>query len=324
MSDSIQLTVLLPAYNVERYIAEAIDSVLAQTFKDFEFLIINDGSKDRTLEIIKSYTDPRIRIIDQANMGLIDTLNKGMAIAAGDIIARIDADDVAFPQRLEHQLNFLNEHPDYVLVGAEVNIIDKDGAFLMKFPPPVGYTHEEISRRIEERCPFNHPSVMFRKEAALKAGGYPKNALLFEDHLLWTKMLRIGKVCNLREVLMKYRFNPESVTVDEKWLGKEFRAIRQRSIENGFVTEEDAVRLKEIVTSSGSHKFKQGSYYAMIGKKYLWDNPNSRLARANFREAIHYYPGNLTTYFLYMFSFFPQNLRVSFYNFVKSIAKKRL
>lgn len=324
MSESSTLTVLLPAYNTEQYIHEAIDSILNQTFTDFEFLIINDGSKDKTLDIIKSYSDPRIKVIDQPNLGLIDSLNKGIALAKGNIIARMDADDIALPDRIEHQLKFLQENPDYVLVGSESDVIDKDGNYLMKLIPRIGYTHEDISERIDEKCPFIHPTVMFRKDAALKAGGYPQNAILFEDHLLWKKMLSTGKVCNLHEVLLKVRFNPESVTTDEKWLGKEFRFMRRRSIENGFVSDADAVALKEIVSSKGFNKYKQASYYAMIGKKYLWDNPDSVKARTNFKSAIEYYPQNLTTYFLYLFSFFPQNFRVNFYKFIKTLNGNRI
>lgn len=316
MSADIPVTVLLPAYNADAYLREAIDSVLAQTYTNFELLIINDGSKDETKDIIESYKDPRIRAVHQENKGLITTLNEGIQNAKGDIIARMDADDVCLPDRLQLQMDFLNEHPDYVMVGSEAEIMDKDGNYLMPLIP-IGHTHEEIVSKIDEKVPFIHPCVTFRKDAIIAAGLYPKNALDFEDHLLWKKLLKIGKVCNLRENLLKVRFNPESATIDERWRGKDFLAIRKRSVVNGFVSPEDAATLKEIMKTQNLSHYKQASYYAMVAKKYLWDNPNSLLARQNLSKAIHHYPGNTTNYFLYIFSFLPAPLRKSVYKLLK-------
>jgi glycosyltransferase involved in cell wall biosynthesis len=310
------ITVLMPAYNAAPYIGMAIESILAQTFTDFEFLIINDGSKDDTLSIIQSYNDPRIKLINQQNKGLIDTLNDSIKLAEGKYIARMDADDICLPHRLQVEYDFLEANPDYVLVGSDADIIDKDGNFLLKLTP-VAYEHEEIAARVDEKCPFNHPSVMFKKQAVIDAGYYPKNALSFEDHLLWKEMLMIGKVKNLNEVLVHYRFNPESVTIDEKWRGKEFVEIRKRSIHNGTVTEEDGQRLKEIISGQNLAEYKQASYYALVGKKYLWNNPNGKLARQHFAEAIKHYPGNKESYILYMFSYLPAVIRRGLYKLLK-------
>lgn len=310
------ITVLMPAYNASPYIGKAIESILSQTFADFEFLIVNDGSKDNTLEIIQSYNDPRIKLINQQNKGLIDTLNESIKIAEGKYIARMDADDICLPHRLQTEYDFLEQNPDYVLVGSDVDIIDKDGNFLLKLIP-VGYEHEEIAAKVDEKCPFNHPSVMFRKQAVIDAGYYPKNALSFEDHLLWKEMLMVGKVKNLNQTLVQYRFNPESVTIDEKWRGKEFVEIRKRSIHNGMVTEEDGKRLKEIISGQNLAEYKQASYYALVGKKYLWNNPNGKLAREHFREAIRHYPGNKESYLLYLFSYLPTSLRRGLYTILK-------
>ncbi len=315
-SHNIPLTVLMPAYNTGLYIREAIQSILDQTFIDFEFIIINDGSKDNTLDVIRTFSDPRIKIIDQQNKGLIDTLNEGIKIAKGDIIARMDADDICYPERLEIEYNFLVENSDYVLVGSEADVIDKDGNYLMHLSP-VGHTHEEIEERIDIKCPFIHPSVMFRKSAVIAAGLYPKNALTFEDHLLWKKLLKYGRICNLPETLLKARFNPESVTIDEKWRGGEFVELRRKALSNGIVAEDDAKRLKEIIQSQNFATYKQASYYAMVGKKYLWNNPNGKLARKHFAEAIRHYPKNPESYILYMFSFLPAAWRVGLYKSFK-------
>lgn len=316
MSLQHNLTVLLPAYNAGLYLREAIDSILQQTYTDFELLIINDGSKDDTRAIIETYTDPRIKIIHQENKGLITTLNEGIMMAKGAIIARMDADDVCLPHRLQLQMDFLNKNPDYVMVGSEAEIMDKDGNYLMPLIP-IGHTYEEIVAKVNEKVPFIHPCVTFRKEAVIEAGLYPKNALDFEDHLLWKKLLSVGKVCNLRDVLLKVRFNPESVTIDERWRGKDFIDIRRRSVMNGFVSDDDAVVLKNLMASQNLKAYRQASYYAMVAKKYLWNNPNSALARQNLKQAISIYPGNMTSYCLYLFSYLPAGLRKTVYQLLK-------
>lgn len=313
---SPRLTVIMPAYNTALYIREAIDSILQQTFTDFEFIIINDGSKDNTLEVIKQYNDPRIRLIDQANKGLIDTLNEAILLAQSDIIARMDADDICYPERLQIEFDFLTQNPDYVLVGSQADIIDKDGNYLMPLIP-IGHTHEEIKDRIDMKCPFIHPCVMFRKQAVIDAGLYPKNALTFEDHLLWKKLLNFGKVCNLPQILLKARFNPESVTIDEKWRGELFIRLRRDALSRGYVTDEDATQLKQLISSQNLSSYKNASYYAMVGKKYLWNNPDGGKAREHFAQAIKHYPRHIEPYMLYIFSFVPASLRVGIYNTLK-------
>ena len=123
----------MPVYNGEKYLQEAIESILNQTFKDFEFIIINDGSTDKTLEIIKSFTDPRIKLITQENRGIIYSLNKGITESRGKYIARMDADDISLPERLEKEYRFLEQNPNYGIVGT---------TFLIKLPalsePPHG------------------------------------------------------------------------------------------------------------------------------------------------------------------------------------------
>ncbi len=308
-----QVTVLMPAYNAGSYIKEAIDSVLQQTFTDFELLIINDGSEDDSLTIICSYSDSRIRLISRENKGLIKSLNEGLEASQGMYIARMDADDICLSQRLEEQMYFLNNHPDYVLVGSEAEVIDKDGNYLFNLEP-IGYTHEEIQNRINEKCPFIHPCVTFRKEAVLMVGGYPANAITFEDHLLWKELLSRGKVCNLKEILLKVRFNPESVTIDEKWRGRRFIELRRRSIENSCVSDDDAKELKEIISKQNFSAYKQASYHAMVGKKYLWNQHQPQKARVHFRKAISIVPTKYEPYLLYFLSFFPEKLVRAIYN----------
>ncbi len=316
MSSTPAVTVLMPAYNAGRYIGEAVRSVLGQTFADFEFLIINDGSTDDTAAILASETDPRIRVISRPNTGLITSLNEGLAAARAPLIARMDADDVCLPQRLAVQHAFMNAHPAHVLIGSDVIYTDREGRDILRINAG-GYSDADLRARFYDRCPFFHPSVMFRREAVRVAGGYPAGALLFEDWLLWKSVMELGTAEVLPEVLVRMRLNPESVTIDEKWRGPEFTAIRSRALERGAVTPEEAARLEEIVRSQDFKAFKEASYYVLVGKKYLWDNPQPARARAAFAEAIRRYPGQLSSYLLWAAALLPKGWMRAAYNRLK-------
>lgn len=310
------ITVLMPAYNAAAYIREAIDSVLVQTFTDFELVIVNDGSTDNTEQIIRSYSDPRIVLFSQENQGVIGALNSGLKIARAEYIARFDADDVCYPQRLAFQYKFMQDNPEYVLIGSASDYIDKDGNFLFTWDPPA-YEHDDLQQAIYTTCPFDHPSIMYKKQTAIDLGGYPAGAIHFEDHLFWTGFFAKGKVCNTKEPLIKHRFNPESVTIDEKWRGPVFKEIKYRSIKNGVVSEEDKALLKSILVKQDFTKYKEAAYYSMIGKKYLWNRHMPAMARQHLRKAISIMPGKVEPYMLYLLSFLPEKWITSFYNRVK-------
>ncbi len=306
----------MPAYNAGLYIEEAVSSILEQTFRDFEFLIINDGSKDNTMELLSQYKDPRIRIINRENRGVIASLNEGISLASSELIARMDADDVCYPQRLQVQYDFLMANPDYLAVGSDAEAIDKEGNYLLHLSP-LGHSYEEIKNTVHLKVPFIHPCVTFRRRAVEKVGGYPVNALHFEDHLLWRKLIETGKVCNLRETLLKVRFNPESVTIDERWIGQPFLDIRKRSIQAGMVSQEDAALLRTKVNFHVRPEFKHASYYAMVAKKYLWNKTDSVKARQHLGESLRQYPYKLSVYLLYLASFVPASLRKLIYGKLK-------
>jgi glycosyltransferase involved in cell wall biosynthesis len=301
------ITVLMPAYNATAYIREAIESVLVQSYADFEFLIINDGSTDDTEAIIRSYSDERIRVYTQENKGVIGALNQGLQLAKGKYIARFDADDICYPNRLLEQHNYMTAHPDCVLLGGASDYIDKDGNFLFEWQPLV-YDTGSIREKILTECPLDHPTVMFEKEVAIKSGGYPEGALHFEDHLFWTQFFKYGNVANLKMPLIKHRFNPDSVTIDEKWRGKIFNEIKYRSIRNGFITPADKEHLKNIVKHQDVKKYKDAAYYSMIAKKYLWNQHDSIKARAHLSKAISIIPYKMEPYLLYLLSFLPENI----------------
>ena len=165
------ITVLMSVYNGERYLHEAIESILNQTFTDFEFLIINDGSTDSTRDIITSYTDSRIRLIDnEQNIGLTKSLNKGIDLARGKYIARMDADDISMPERLEVQYNFLEKNIEYSLVSSGAYLIDENNNQIGELYRP--YNYEMILGYIFFFNPIIHPSVLFEKKEIIECGKY--------------------------------------------------------------------------------------------------------------------------------------------------------
>lgn len=301
----VYVTVLMPVYNSEKYISAAIHSVLSQTFSAFELLIVNDGSTDRTREIIGSFQDPRIRVIDKANGGVASALNAGLAQARGQFIARFDADDVCLPQRLEEQVGFLDKHPGYVVVGSDADYMQENGEFLFSFQC-LGHTHEEIRESFYFYCPFIHSSVMYRRDVVLEAGGYSEHAHNFEDYLLWTRLLKAGRLANLPLPLIRVRFNPASVTIDEKWRGVEFRKLKRSVIRRGSITQDEGRQLQQIISHQEVKRYKEGSYHALCGKKFLTDNYQPAKARKAVMKAVRVYPFRLDNYALLAASFLPR------------------
>ncbi len=203
---------MLPVYNGERYLSEAIESVLGQTFSNFEFIIINDGSTDNTGSILDHYQqqDARIKLYTQANQGLIASLNTGCSMARGRYIARMDADDISLPQRFKRQVEFMEEHADIGILGTRVDFIDADGKYQKRWRLPL--RPAVIRWSLLFRCAVAHPSVLMRNEIVKELGYYRTQALHIEDYDLWTRALAITNIANLPEALVKRRSWDENVT----------------------------------------------------------------------------------------------------------------
>ena len=209
-----KISVLMPVYNGGQYLAEAIQSILNQTFTDFEFIIIDDGSTDDSLDIIKKYAglDSRIKLISRQNKGLVYTLNEGVKIAQADFIARMDSDDISLKERFEKQLDFLMTNSEYIAVGCLINLIDSDGDMICPFGEWL--THDDIDRahlRGIGGGAITHPSAMMRKNKILEVGGYSELYEHAEDLDLWLKLAEVGKLANLEERLFVYRQHMESI-----------------------------------------------------------------------------------------------------------------
>ena len=296
----------MPAYNVEQYIGIAIRSVLEQSFTDFELLIINDGSTDGTEAIIRSFDDNRIRLINQGNRGIAAALNMGLLNANATLIARFDADDICMPDRLRVQYDFMLSNPDYIIVGSDADYTDMNGDYVFTCTMPA-HTAAEIEALAVSKCPFIHSAVLFRKEAILQAGGYDEQACAFQDHILWAKCIRLGKTCNLPVSLLQVRLNPGSISIDEKWRTRRFREIKSQSIRRGKLTMQEGEELLGILKKQNNPVVKEGSYYSLLGKKYLWNNHQPQKARDNLRKAIRINPARIDSYFILVLSFFPKD-----------------
>jgi glycosyltransferase involved in cell wall biosynthesis len=209
-----QISVCMPVYNAERYLAEAVESILAQTYRDFEFIVIDDGSTDRSLAILERYAaqDARIRLSSRPNAGLVVRLNEMVNAARGELIARMDADDIAMPERFARQFDFLNAHPEVVVVSCRTLAIDSDGDPIAEFCTI--QNHEEIDRmHLEARHGgvMSHPAAMIRASAIRTVGGYRAEYWPVEDMDLWLRLAEVGRLANLPERLLEYRQHLDSI-----------------------------------------------------------------------------------------------------------------
>ena len=303
---AVKITVLMPVHNTEKYVAEAVSSILRQTFKEFELLVINDGSTDKSMDIMRAFNDHRIRIVDQSKAGIAAALNNGIQLARGTFIARFDADDICYPHRLEEQYNFLTQNPDYILVGSDVDYIDSEGKFLFHYGNK-SRSDDEIRAAIDLRCPLIHSTVCYNASIVRQLGGYNTRAHTFEDYFLWTKLIHHGKVMNLAKPLISVRLNPESLSVDEKLRGKKFLSLRKQILfQSGQITLSQEQKLLKILHGQNSAGFKRYSYHILVAKKYLWDNHRPAEARQHLRKAIAFRPFSSIAYSLILLSLAPK------------------
>lgn len=222
----VKVSVLMPLFNREDLVSQAISSVLSQTFQDFEFIIIDDGSTDKSVNIVESFNDPRIKLIkNEKNLGIIKTLNKGIEQANGTYLARMDSDDLCLPERLEKQVKYMEKNKEVSICGTWINTIDYNGRVdsNVKFPYK---SYKECEVRMYFNCIFAHPSIMFR------VSDFKNNNLLYseefmhvEDFELWNRIVMETnmKIINIPEYLLKYRLTTDGIT----------RTKRSEQISNG-------------------------------------------------------------------------------------------
>lgn len=203
----------MPVYNAERYVAQAVESILAQTYSRFEFLIIDDGSSDRSLSILQRYArqDARIRLISRPNTGYVIALNEMLSLAQGEFIARMDADDVALPNRFQRQVDFMQQHPEVVCVGSWHTLIDHRGRLLTCLELP--QQDSEIQREaLAGHGSICHPCALIRRSVLSTLGGYNPELMPAEDLDLWLRLGEVGQLANIPEPLLHYRLHPHSIS----------------------------------------------------------------------------------------------------------------
>jgi glycosyltransferase involved in cell wall biosynthesis len=213
-----RVSVVLPVWNGERFLAEAVESVLSQTLHRFELLLVDDGSTDATAEMSSDYArrDRRVQVIRLQRSGIAHALNAGIAAARGRYVARMDADDISHPSRLQKQLAHLDANPRCVAVGSAVYVMDERGGHVgtSRYPEE----HAEITQTLMDgrSNAMAHPTVMARRKALVAVGGYRHDSVPSEDLDLWFRLSRIGTLANMREQLLRYRRHANAVSICER------------------------------------------------------------------------------------------------------------
>jgi len=298
-----QVTVLMAVYNGERFLRESVESILNQTFRDFEFLIINDGSTDGTRNILRSYDDPRIRVVDnEQNIGLTRSLNRGLAFARGEYIARQDADDRSHQFRLEKQVVFMEANPEVVLLGTQARFVNEFG-----IPARLLYSHRPVTKlgiqwRLMIDSAFVHSSVMFRRKVIWnELHGYNEFFAARQDAELWSRVTVDHKVQNLPETLVDLRMHSGSITANHgiKSDHSFFEIMRRnlhRYLQSEVVPGDEWIRL-HLATYSGRqlNDDKDGRLlidgFAKILNRFTELNPlasyNSEIQQALADELMH-------------------------------------
>ena len=217
-SQNPKVTVFIPVYNREQYVGEAIESILAQTFSNFEILLVDDGSTDSSVDMIRSFSDPRIRLVcNEKNLGIPKTRNRGVELARGEYMAMLDSDDRAYPHRLEKQIAFLDSHPEYAQVGSWCRMMDAKGNILNKVKRQPTLS-EEIHAQFLFRCAMSNRSIMART-TILQEYGYRNDFPRCQDYELHVRLTKTFKVGNLPECLVYGRIHPQQITGQTTDLG---------------------------------------------------------------------------------------------------------
>jgi glycosyltransferase involved in cell wall biosynthesis len=266
------ISVLLTVYNGSKFLSEAIESILKQSFSNFEFIIINDGSTDNSEEIILSYKDSRIIYKkNPENYGLIKTLNLGFSLVQGEYIARMDADDISHPDRFQKQVQFLNKNSEYGLIGTGVNLLNGEKKTQLLY-----HTDDEsLKFALAFYCPFIHPSVMIRKSCIEHLEViFDKQFVHAEDYDLWTRLAFLTKMANLPEYLLDYRIHDSQISSQHTLHQNELsKSIRKNYLKNYFGEEVEEYLFVFKIEDSG----KSLSNKLQIVKKLYSINKNQSI-----------------------------------------------
>lgn len=256
-----KLSVILPVFNAQSFILDAVNSILVQTFRDFELILVDDASSDDTTLLLSSISDPRVRVIrHEVNRGLVNSLNDGLLVASGEYVARMDHDDFALPTRLKRQVDFLDHNPSIAVVGTGYRLIDSQGRIGLAYRPPI--SHAEIAWAMAFVCPIAHPTVMMRRSVIEAAGGYSEEASYAEDYDLWERLIHHQRFANIPDPLLLLRKHGGNMTTT--WSGKHLSAATTTSARHieyllGEKADEAVVRCLRSQGCSDSHLASEAS-----------------------------------------------------------------
>lgn len=263
------VSVLMPVFNAEEFLKEAIESILTQTYTNIEFLIFNDGSTDKSAEIITSFQDERIRFFNsENNKGYVTHLNRGLTFAKGKYIARMDADDISLPDRLEKQVRFLESNSDIGICGGRTEVIDEFGNHL-SFSCHYLFDKELRILLFKDSC-FSHPAVMLRREV-LEINGceYDIDLVPAEDYGLWYSISLKTKLANLPDVLLKYRKHNTQITKRKKSSQSAATDIIRKRIVEDFLERKLNVKEAKLHNSLLNNHYEVSKEYIIAAEKWL-------------------------------------------------------
>jgi glycosyltransferase involved in cell wall biosynthesis len=287
-----KISIVMSVYNGERYLREAIEGILNQTFGDFEFLIVNDASNDDSPGIMRGYGDARIKILDnEENIGLTRSLNKAIEVARGEYIARQDADDVSLPKRLEEQLRYLKQNPEVAVLGTSIYIIDENGKISGRRDVAEG-----PSQNLFRGSWFAHGSVMFRRDVIRAAGGYNELFRYCQDYELWLRLARDHPIRGLPQVLYKLRYHTGNVQFTMKDEAASYHLLALRMAES----EPDEAALQAVreggIKSLYPHlnKNEKVFYHKAVAHAQAWSK-NMKRAREEYKKALRLKPFDFKT-----------------------------
>jgi cellulose synthase/poly-beta-1,6-N-acetylglucosamine synthase-like glycosyltransferase len=293
-----KVSVVMSVYNGERFLRQAVESILDQTLTDFEFIVVDDGSTDGTAEILSSYAeaDPRLRIITQENRGLIQSLNRAIGAAQGEYMARMDADDISMPERLTVQVRWLDSHPQVAMLGTRYDEIDEHGKVVRRGNRYVGSALVERALLQGNFSVFCHGSVMFRRTCFEHIGGYREQFKHAEDYDLWLRMAEHYELDNLAETLYQHRLRLDSVSFEhflQQQRGAAFALECARRRRSGLP--EPSFPLTDLPPS----RREMGEYHLRVGTVFLQLGHITK-ARAELRKAIEQFPSNPYPWILWL------------------------
>lgn len=317
-----RITVLMSVYNGEKYLQDAIDSILTQTYTNFEFIIIDDASTDSTPNILKAQTDSRIRlIINEQNIGFTKCLNKGLSIATGEYIARMDADDISLSNRFATQLQFFYNHPEFALIGSSAHLIDEKSKIIGRERKKENFTFKDLLAHNQ----IIHGSTIIKKQFFDKVGGYNENIFYTEDLDLWLRLSKNYKVGNVPEILYQLRLHKDSIT---KQKSEELALYRIVTVRINCNTLDG--KIFDLIKKNGIlnlvtylNKKEMVFYYNSLANMYI-QNGDIKTGRDHYLKIFRISPFNVVNIFRIIRSYFGKKVISETYAIYKFFENKFL